>query len=255
MVDKAKDALRHLFRERPTGVFYQQQLAVWFEDVFFHWITVSALRELAAEGRLIRDEVAMPAGTYPLRMYRVPSHRNWKRQATRLVEMVAHYSSSDFARAVGRQGETMFDAAFPRFGFMPKGRDIREWQGRRWDRTEHDLDRVVEADGRAYGIEIKNTLKYIPRSELLIKIDMCRTLGLIPLFVMRHAAKAYNFEIIRAGGFSLLFKDQLYPFGNEALAERVRRELELPVHCPAAVPDGVIQRFLTWHEKQVGRQK
>jgi hypothetical protein len=251
MVDQAKEALRLFFRENQINVFYQQQLAVFFENVYFHWITVRALYELTEEGRLIREELPMPSGTYPLRVYRVPTHRNWRRQGHRLIERVSEYSSNDFARAVGRQGEAMFDAGLPRFGFMPKARDVREWQGRRWERTEHNLDRVFEADGRAYGVEIKNTLKYIPKSELLVKIEMCHLLGLIPLFIMRFAPKVYNFDIIGAGGFSLLFKDQLYPFGNEALAERVRGELRLPVHCPATVPDGVVQRFASWHQKQL----
>ena len=201
---------------------------------------------------MIREELPMPRGTYPLRVYRVPTHRNWRRQAYAMIGRVAQYSSNDFARAVGRQGETMFDAALPRFGFMPRGQDVREWQGRVWTRSEHDLDRVFEADGRAYGIEIKNTLKYIPREELFLKIEMCKTLGLIPLFIMRFAPKVYNYEIFKARGFSLLFKDQLYPIGNERLAEQVRTQLRLPVHCPSSVPDGVVRRFAVWHQRQVG---
>jgi len=252
MVDPAKDALRGFFRENQTNVFYQKQLEVLFENTYFHWITVRALYELAEEGRLIREPVPMPGGAYPLRIYRVPTHRNWRRQAQRLVTRVSHYSTSDFARAVGRQGEVMFDAALPRFGFVPKARDVREWQGRRWERSEHNLDRVFEADGRVYGVEIKNTLKYIPKSELSLKIAMCRELGLVPLFIMRFAPKVYNFELVTAGGFSLLFKDQMYPFGNERLAEEVRDELKLPVHCPASVPEGVVQRFATWHQRQIG---
>jgi len=83
---------------------------------------------------------------------------------------------------------------------------------------------------------------------------MCRFLGLRPLFIMRFAPKAYMNDLGRAGGFGLLFKDQLYPFGNEALAEQVRAELRLPVHCPPMVPDGHVQRFVGWHRKQVGEE-
>ena len=82
-VDRAKDALRAHFRDNPTSVFYQQQICVLFEEPFFHWITVTALQELTAEGRLLREQVALPGGTYPLNVYRVPSHRNWRRQARR----------------------------------------------------------------------------------------------------------------------------------------------------------------------------
>src|SRR5205085_2571213 len=106
-------------------------------------------------------------------------------------------------------------------------------------------------DGRFYGIEIKNTLKYIPKGELDIKMAMCRFFGVRPLFIMRFAPKVYTYELYRAGGFGLLFKDQLYPFGNETLAARVAERLRLPVHCPPGVPDGHIQRFARWHQGQI----
>lgn len=155
-VDLAKNVLRAHFRDNAENVFYQQQLSVLFEDTFFHWITVSALQELTAEGRLLREEVPLPSGTYLLNVYRVPSHRNWRRQGRRLAEQVAHYSSSDFARAVGRQGELMFDAALPRFGFVPRAKDVREWQGRRWEQTEHDLE--YEKPGRMLGAAARNCI-------------------------------------------------------------------------------------------------
>jgi hypothetical protein len=248
-VDQAKEALRVFYRENPTGVFYQQQLAVIFEDTFFHWVTVRALYELAEEGRLIREELPMPSGLYPIRVYHVPTHRNWRRQAYDLVRAVAEYSNDEFARAVGRQGEAIVDAALPRYGFMPKAVNVNEWRGRRWDRSGHDLDRVFEADGRAYGVEIKNTLKYIPKGELTLKTEMCAVLGLIPLFILRFAPKSYTYQVYKAGGFCLLFKDQLYPFGAERLAERMRNELKLPVHCPPAMPAGHVLRFVNWHTK------
>ena len=59
---------------------------------------------------------------------------------------------------------------------------------------------MFERDGRAYGVEIKNTLKYIPKGELSLKIEICRTLGVRPLFIMRFAPKVYNYEIVNAGG-------------------------------------------------------
>jgi hypothetical protein len=84
---------------------------------------------------------------------------------------------------------------------------------------------------------------------------MCRFLGLRPLFIMRFAPKTYVNYLWRAGGFGLLFKDQLYPFGNETLADQVRAELRLPVHCPPSVPDGHVQRFVNWHSGQIQRER
>ena len=63
------------------------------------------------------------------------------------------------------------------------------------------------------------------------------------------APKNYIQEVQRRGGYTLVFEWQQYPFGAGALAERVRRELSLPVDCRARIEDGTVQRFLAWHEK------
>jgi hypothetical protein len=124
----------------------------------------------------------------------------------------------------------------------------------KWQKTGHDLDRVFERDGIAYGAEIKNKLTYIDKDELEIKIEMCGYLKLRPLFIMRMAPKNYIHLINEAGGFALIFKYQLYPFGAEAMAKRVREEMSLegmvfPVDCPRAIEAGTIQRLLNWHLK------
>src|SRR5262249_42753623 len=114
---------------------------------------------------------------------------------------------------------------------------------------DHDLDRVFVRDGIPYGVEIKNTLDYIERQELELKIQLCQTLELRPLFIVRMAPASYIERVRLAGGFTLIFKNQLYPQGSEAFAVRIREELGLPVGCPAAIETGTIQRFLVWHQK------
>ena len=147
----------------------------------------------------------------------------------------------------------MFDAALASVGFLPTARKVRTYAGRVWAATEHDLDRVFERDGVAYGAEIKNTLKYIPRDELTVKLRMCKYLGLRPLFIVRMAAKSYIHEVRLEGGFTLVFKFQLYPFGQKPFADTVREALRLPVDCPARIADGTVQRFLKWHLKTLPR--
>ncbi len=146
----------------------------------------------------------------------------------------------------------MFDAALPRFGFMPKGQKVRSYGGREWTETGHDLDRVFERDGICYGAEIKNTLEYIPHEEMRIKLRMCRMLGLIPLFIVGMAPKSYIEEVREDGGFTLVFKYQLYPHGHEGLAKRVKEELGIPADSHRAVYDGTVIRFLRWHRHKHG---
>jgi hypothetical protein len=187
-----------------------------------------------------------------MRFYRLPRHRYWKRQAGEIVSLVREFSTPDVTQALGDQGEMMYDAALPSVGFLPDGREVREYKGRVWRATEHNLDRVFVRDGVAYGAEIKNTLPYIPADELRIKTQMCSALGLIPLFLVRMAPKSYVEETRHAGGFTLIVKYQLYPFGHAALARRVRERLGLPVDAPQRLGDHTVQRFLRWHLRRLG---
>ena len=165
------------------------------------------------------------------------------------------FSAPAFTAGLGAQGELLFDAALPTVGFLPTGRKVRSYKEKEWRETEHDLDRVFERDGAAYGTEIKNTLKYIPRDELRVKTKMCEHLGLRPLFIVRAAPKSYINEVRLLGGFTLVFKYQLYPFGQKAFADQVRSSLQLPVDSPARIADGTVQRFLNWHLKTLEQPK
>lgn len=184
-------------------------------------------------------------------IYRGKAHRYWRRQAQEIVGLVLQFSNESFTRALGRHGELMFDAALPTAGFLPNGRDVRSYGGKEWKETNHDLDRVCERDGVAYGIEIKNTLSYIEKEELDIKVRMCKYLGLRPLFIVRMAPKNYINGVWENGGYTLVFKHQLYPHGQESFASTVRECLQLPVDCPQRIADGTVNRFLTWHLKSL----
>jgi|ERR1017187_1251839 hypothetical protein len=250
VVDQAKERIRAFFGQEHTGVFYKQQLEVIFEGVYFHWITSRALSELAAEGHIAVEREVLP-GTGNITFYHETTHRYWRRQARELIGLVSRFSAPAFTAGLGAQGEMMFDAGLASVGFVPTARKVRTYAGRVWNATEHDLDRVFERDGVAYGAEIKNTLKYIPRDELTVKLKMCKHLGLRPLFIVRMAAKSYINEVRLEDGFTLVFKFQLYPFGQKPFADRVREVLRLPVDCPARLADGTVQRFLKWHLKTI----
>jgi hypothetical protein len=256
-VEMAKEALMEgLFKKFPEEVFYGRQIQVLFENIFFHWITAAALKELVDEGAIIALKEVLLGAVYVM-LYWSKGNRYWRRKANRKIAIIKEFSIPEFGRALGNQAEMLFDAAFPRYGFFPKGQNIKEYGDIKWEKTGHDLDRVFERDGIGYGAEIKNKLAYIDKDELEIKIEICEHLKLKPLFIMRMAAKTYIHMINESGGFALIFKYQLYPLGAEALARRVRREMSLeglgfPVDCPRAIEGGTIQRLLRWHQRVEG---
>ena len=251
-IDEAKEAvIQKLFEANPDEVFYSRQVAVLLEAEYFHWITTKALSELVDEGRLRCDRFPLnEPGNLVLNIYRLPKNRYWKRRANQVYKLVRGYSDPRFTRALGRHGELMFGAAMPNIGMQPLAKNTRSYKGKTWKVTEHDLDRIFELDGIGYGVEIKNTLRYIPTGELDAKLKMCKFLDLTPLFIVRFAPKSYVHKINQMGGFALIFKYQLYPYGFEGMAKEVERERGLPVGCPATISDGTCQRLLNWHKRR-----
>jgi len=249
-IDEVKEWLiSDLFTNDAGGVFYQRQIEVRYERKFFHWITGKALNELAEEGK-----IGAATRKYPhisIRFYWMRKNRYWTRRANTVEKLVMRFSDPQFTNGLGRHGETMFDAALPRGGFMPCAKNVKAWNGKAWLKTDHDLDRVFTRDGVNYGIEIKNTLSYIDRFEMRTKLDMCDFLGLVPLFIMRMAPASYIEEIRSRGGYSLIFEWQLYPFGYEKFAAEVREQLGLKVDSPRAIQEGTIQRVANWHEARL----
>lgn len=247
---KAKADLEAFLEKHREEVFFSRQLEVMNEGIYFHWITNRAIRELVADGVLRRERRELATGgSITLLWHR--SFRYYKRAAARVAALVEEYANPNIGGALGLQGEAHVLDGFARFQFVMHGRDARSFRGSSWVRSEHDLDFIFERDGVAYGIEVKNTLGYMDRDEMLLKIELCHSLHLRPVFAVRMLPKTWNYEIIKAGGFALIFRHQLYPWAYRELARRVADELGLPVDSPQRLADGTMQRFLDWHEKMV----
>jgi hypothetical protein len=180
------------------------------------------------------------------RGYRYP-----RRDAKQVVDLVQEYANPNIGGAVGLHGEFMVLEGFARREFVMKGRNTRSYGSPVWTRTAHDLDFIFEKDGVAYGTEVKNTLGYMEYEELQVKMNMCRELGLKPVFAARMLPKSWIKEIIDRGGFALIMKYQLYPVAHRDLARRVSRELGLPVDAPRALEEGTMDRFVRWHDRNV----
>jgi hypothetical protein len=249
-VDAAETALEDFFDQHRDQVYYERQVEVLFEDDFFHWITQYALKRLRERG-VVASALEDLIGIGRIRFYFHPRHRYWERQSKEIRELVLRFSEPQFTKALGDHAETLFDAALPAFGFMPKGRAVTSYNDKVYSATGHNLDRVFERDGLAYGAEIKNTLSYIDIQEYRAKLTMCRTLGLKPLFIVRMAPKSYINETRLLGGYTLVFKFQLYPYGHKNFADDVKKRLGIPADSPSRISDSTIQRFLTWHLKQL----
>jgi hypothetical protein len=84
---------------------------------------------------------------------------------------------------------------------------------------------------------------------------MCSYLGLKPLFIMRYSPKTYNHQIYESGGFAMIFETQIYELSQLELVRKMKEELGLPVICSTGIPDGIINRFESWHISTIKGEK
>ena len=251
-IDAAAPRILQIFEAAPSRVFYSTQIETQLERDVFHWITNKALLELGNAGKIQRMPAVVQGKS--VNFYAHPKYRYWKREQKQLQTLLERIFDPEFTHAIGRHAEMMFDSALSRHGFMIMDKDAKSWEGTTWTKTNHNLDRVVVRDGIAYGIEIKNTQNYIQRPELDLKLDLCKHLGLVPLFIMRYAPKSYIHRIAAMyRGFGLLYDEQIYPFGHSALLAEVREKLGLKVQSPRDIKDGDMQRLVNWHNKKLGK--
>jgi len=250
-IDDAIERLHTFFEAAPQRLFYSTQIETSLEREFFHWIVGKALLELGDTRRITR--VSEVIAGQRVNFYANRKHRYIRRQLRTMVNVLQRVFGPEFAHAIGRHGELMFDAALGRNGFRAEAKNTNTWSTKTWIETNHNLDRVITRDDVAYGVEIKNTQNYIPHHELVTKIRLCQYLNVKPLFIMRFAPKSYMFEIYQSGGFGLLFEEQIYPLGHASLLNDAKQHLGLKVQCPRDVKEGDMQRLLNWHRKGIKR--
>jgi hypothetical protein len=246
---EAYEEIKLLYEQNKKSVFFKRQLQVKYENKYFHWITSNALSRLKAEGYVREIEIKKKDGT-SRQFFIHPSNRYYRRAINESLKIIDAYSNSNITRSCGHRAEDLFSLALMERGFIFVGRGVREFKGKKWNKTGHDLDFIFERKGQYWGCEIKNTLGYIDKEELITKIEMCEYFKIRPLFIMRFSPKTYNREIIERGGFSLIFGAQIYDISQKALVIKMKDVLGLQVDCPKAIPEGIINRFINWIERE-----
>ncbi len=97
----------------------------------------------------------------------------------------------------------------------------------------------------AIGVEIKNELGIMDKSEVDIKLRLCKKLGIVPIFACRWL-EPYKYNIINNGGFLWQFKTQIYPLGFEALVKIMKQRFGFPVKVITEIPKKPVEEFENW---------
>lgn len=281
----AKQVLRDHFTnkigEAIKTPYYQTQIQVLYENDFFPWIISDALRELVREGFLVMiDNTVMEdfenlEHVKKIKFYahnktfeNERSRKIVKKHALNIARIVDKYSEPQNSHAIGKHLEFLVKHELRANEFEIIGEHTNELNGIKWTRTNHNLDFIAKhkSGNLTIGIEVKNTLDIMEPDEIDTKIDICRHLGIVPVFAVRWI-KPYMHCIQRQGGFCWIFKTQIYPFGAENFVKEVYEKLSelnktsaggVPLHFPITVrgdlPVKSIRPFVDWVNKNKNTQ-
>lgn len=283
-VEEAKDVLRRHFvdrRGRPAKTpYYHHQLQVLYEAKFFDWVVTKALHELVEEGELVRFDSSNVAGlgglTIGRRMRFYGSSAALEDSAGKeamakhvlaAARLVDKYGTAKHTKVAGKHLENLVKMQLRVSQFEIVGEHTAEYGGRQWDATSHNLDFVARKKGKdfAIGVEVKNTLGCMRPEEIDVKIDICKHLEIVPVFAVRWI-KPYIECIRLQGGFSWVFKVQMFPLGyeefvgairkrfaagnpgrrNAAITEAERMRSDYPVTVRTELPEKSVRRFDEW---------
>ena len=240
-IDEAKEVIFDRYFAEGQEVYYGRQLEIWNEAEFFHWITKRALNELVSQG-LIGFNIEN-LDYHKAHFYYPRKHRYPRRQITATIGLIKEFSDPVFTRAVGHHGEMLIESAFARTGFRILAQKVRQVDNFTWTESGHDLDFLIERDGRRFGVEVKNQLGYIDKTEFETKLAMCKHFGIKPLFATRMMPTNYISQVVSSGGYALITQNQNYPLLAGDLAKRVASTLKLPVAVIQRLPDTALVRF------------
>ncbi len=256
--------------------FYITQLQVLYEHDFYPWVTADAIHILNEDNIITqfrKFDLPEPQKLSNVRdiVFNAHSHAYSenaslvKRHAQGIAGLVNRYSNPACTKAVGDHLEGLVKYELRANEFQITGTHTNEFKGKTWTQTSHNLDIVAEhKSGKLnIGIEVKNTLDLMEPDEIDTKIDICNFLGLVPVFAVRWM-KPYMDCIRNQGGFSWIFKTQIYPPGFEAFtkllynrlsfstrSDSTRTPLQFPVTVRTNIPPKSAVAFAKWVAKSL----
>lgn len=244
-------------------------------------MVTAALRELVNEGELVKFDRSNVPELNGLTIGRKmqfygsagalsgPKDReNMAKHIMRSARLVEKYGAARNTSIIGKHLESLVKMQLRVSQFEIIGEHTAKYGDRQWGETNHNLDFVARKRGKdfAIGVEVKNTLGCMKPEEIDIKIDICRHLGIVPVFAVRWI-KPYIDCIRRQGGFSWVFKVQMFPLGQEEFVEDIRRRFsvrgssgphadgragarrmrdEYPVKVRTELPEKSVAKFDEW---------
>lgn len=232
-IQQATDALTEFFRWRKSP-FHFRHLQVLFEAQFFHITTAQALYALIDQNFLRR--IQHQAGANQV-TFLVPSHvalspkyqRPLNAHIKSKSKVIAKYDDPDVSAVLGAHFESLVKQELRANQLRIVATHANSYKDRRWTKSLANLDIIAESpDGRAFGVQAKNELKPIELSELLIQLEICDCLRVLPIFIVRYMPWSFLPWILVRGGLLLTLGTQLWPLGYNKLCQEIQSKMSLP---------------------------
>lgn len=276
----AKETIRKHFTNKigePIKTpYYQTQLEIFYENEYFPWVIGNALRELVDENFLVLIQGKDIPHFNSLRYITTinffvnknaittfEDETRIKARCLNIAKLVDNYSSIENSTVLGKHLESLVKAELKAQQFRIVGISTNEYNGKKWTRTNHNLDFIAKhtIENFTIGVEVKNTLNVMDPKEIDIKIDICNELGIIPVFAVRWM-RPYTECIRLQGGFSWVFKTQMYPLGYETMTKELFQKLsneektntkghplQFPITVRTELPEKSVKKFEEWLNK------
>ncbi len=183
---------------------------------------------------------------YPA-LFKTPEHNTKIREKIfRRSQIIERYSRIENITMLGNHLHYLVKNELKANNFEILGEKTNRFENNMGD-SSHTIDFIArnKQKKKTIGVEIKNTLDIIPKKELDIKISICESLKITPVFACRWL-KPHREKIRKKGGFPWEFKKQLYPFGQEKLVMKLKKTMNLPVEIAGEIPEESRKNFQDW---------
>ncbi len=258
--DRCKEKVRTLFfnyynRANLTPL-HTSMIQRKLEDRYPPWKISDTLQKMEKE-QILRSMEIKTKYTGKIRFY-FPAKivRNYDDEEKIMLKIkrtashISRYSSPKITDILGRHLHALVKNELRVQGFriIDEGR-VNSHNGRHWTETKHSLDllAVHEKKQLAVGVEAKNELDIMDRSELRIKLKLCKALQITPIFACRWL-EPYRQEIMNGEGFLWQFKTQMFPIGFESFVKEIKQKFGFPVKVATEIPCKAVKEFESWVE-------
>lgn len=169
-----------------------------------------------------------------------------EKKIRKISGLIKKYSNKKITEMIGNHLHNLVKNELEIKKFEIIGEHTNKYHKKEWSDTQHTLDIIAtnKLKNLTIGVEVKNTLDDISKKEVDVKIDMCKTFGIVPVFACRFTH--YKKYINKKGGFCWDFKHQIYPINKMNFVKPLQGRLNLPILALSEIPEQSRLVFEDW---------